>query len=91
VWAWLNRPRTVKFWLFAGGAVVVVILLIAEIRAVVVWWGVQARSCGPNCEVLAAPLSNGFPALAYMVVLFVLAAVLVWRTARAYPKDPRER
>ena len=78
VWAWLNRPRTVKFWLLAGAAVLAVLLEISAILTAVERWP------PPNSGVEAV-------ALAYMVGLFALAAVLVWRAARAYPADPRER
>ena len=91
VWNWLNRPRSVKFWLLAGGAVVAVLLEVGAIRAAVEWWGVSYRTCGPGCVESGPPLSSGILALAYMVGLFTLAAVLVWLAARAYLADPRER
>ena len=84
VWDWLNRRRTVKFWLLAGAAVVVVLLEVGAVRAAVEWWGVPQRACGPGCVEYGPPLSSGVPALAYMVGLFALATVLVWLAARAY-------
>lgn len=92
MWAWLHRPRTVKFWLLAGGAVVAIYFEVSEIWNVVDWWGVNTKICPgePNCEELRPPISRGVPAFALIAVLFVLAAVLVWRAARAYPKEPRE-
>ncbi len=84
MWAWLNTPRRLKFWLLAGAAVVAVLLEIAEIRAAVEWWGVPFRACGQGCVEDGPPLSSGVPALAYMAGLFAVAALCVWRAAQAY-------
>src|SRR2546421_5390827 len=90
VWTWLNRPRSVKFWLLAAAAVVVVLLGIGQLRTAVDFWGGDSRSCRPGCVVLAPPLGGGVLSLAVGVGLLALGAVLVWLAARAYRHDPRE-
>jgi len=73
----------VRFWVFTGAAVLVVLLLVSEVWQVADWWGVQQRACGPGCVESPSPWSEGVTALAYMVGLFALAAVFVWRAIRA--------
>lgn len=84
MWGWLNRPRSLRFWFLAGAAVVAVLLEVGAVRAAVGWWGVPDWTCGQGCLEVAPPLGSGVLALVYMVVLFALAAVLVWLAARAY-------
>jgi hypothetical protein len=86
---WLNRPRTVKFWLLAGAALVVVLLGIGQVRTAVDFWGSDSRSCGPNCVEVAPPLGGGVLSLVVGVGLLALGAVLVWLAARAYRVGPR--
>jgi hypothetical protein len=90
VWNWLNRPRTVKFWLLVGAAVVAVGFGIGQVRTAVDFWGGDSRSCGPGCVELAGPLGGGVLSLAVGVGLLALGAVLVWLAARVYRADPRE-
>ena len=89
MWEWLNRPRSVKFWLLAAAAVVVVPFGWGQVVAAVDSWGAP-----PQCRYVLGCGRAASPAvdhLAVGVALFAVAAVLVWLAARAYPEDPRER
>lgn len=87
---WLNRPRTVKFWLLVPAAMVVLFFGYAEIKNAVEFWYGPTRPCGPNCVEMAGPPGGGIPSVIAGVVLLALGAFLVWRAARAYRVDPRE-
>jgi membrane protein implicated in regulation of membrane protease activity len=84
---WLHRPRTVKFWLLLGAAAFVALFAVNQVYEYIHWWG-GSRVCSDRC--FPPPWSQGVLAFAVIVVLFALAAVLVWRAARAYRADPRE-
>ena len=91
MWVWLRRPRSVKFWFLAGGAVIAIYLEVNEIWNVVDWWGVNTKACSgePMCVALRPPFSRSVLAFALIAVLFGLAAVLVWRASRAYRNGRR--
>lgn len=80
VWAWLNRPRTLKFWLLAAAAVLAAPFDVGAIRTTVRLWSSQPWGSQ----------SKDYIALAASVVLSAIVAVLVWLAARAYRDDPRE-
>jgi hypothetical protein len=80
VWAWLNRPRTVKFWLLAAAAVLAVPFDVGAISTTVRLWGSRPWGSQPK----------DYIALAASVVLSAIVAVLGWLAAGAYRADPRE-
>jgi hypothetical protein len=73
----------VKFWLLLGAAGLALLEGINAVYQYVDWWGTPARADGPNGGVIANPWSQGVPGLAYIVFWLTLAAVLIWRAARA--------
>lgn len=77
---WFRTPLPVRFWLYAAATVPVAFLeLAALLRAV---WVLQN---------VPHPFSRGEVLVggAYIVVLFVLGAFLVWRAVRAYRSPSR--